>query len=83
MPVPGAAIAPPEAGVMVPGVMLPLPGVIVLVSVPVGAAVALVPLLAGITPDLAFCRLCSFSFSVSALPDMAPFFIMPCLPCIM
>ncbi len=85
IPVPGAVIAaPPEAGAMA----LPEAGAIALpggaLIAPDDAGVDEVELEeAGATPALAFCRLCSFSFAVSASPDIAPFFIMPCLPCIL
>ncbi len=73
IPVPGAVVgALPEGGAMA------LPGG-ALIAPEEDAGVAL----AGVTPALAFCRLCSFSFAVSASPDRAPFFIMPCLPCIL
>ena len=89
MPVPGALmpVPPPEGAIALPGALIPLPfGAIPL---PVGAmplpfgAMPLVDPLAGITPLLAFARLCSLSFAVSASPPDLPFLIMPeCLPCI-
>ena len=77
---PGALI--PLLGGLIPplgGLIPPLGG---LIPLPVGAMLPVPELepLAGITPPLAFCRLCSFSFSTSASPVL--FDIMECLPCI-
>ena len=86
MPVPGAVIsALPEAGAMA------LPGGALIAPDDAGVDEAGVDEAgvdeededAGVIPALAFCRLWSLSFAVSASPDEAPFFIMPCLPCIL
>ena len=85
-PLDGGAIAPLEDGAIAPldgGIIALAGGALPQLA---GAAMPLVvepDPLAGITPPLAFCRLCSLSLAVSELSEL-PFFIMPeCLPCIM
>ncbi len=88
IPVPGAVIGavpvllPLVLPVLLPAV-LPEAGAIALPGPLIAPDDAGVAEEAGITPDLAFCRLWSFSFAVSALSDEEPFLPMPCLPCIL